>query len=230
LLQALSDDLALPFLQIRSTLELLDVEKFSKKTVPAHAQSMLLNVEAGLQLIEAYRLALRSGNTDNLQLEPVAVGAVLQDVAHQLAPYAAQYSTELEIQVRGRLGPVLAHKPSLVAAMQVLSASLIRAQAAERRQKSYRLVLAAHKSSENGISTGVFSNMNGLSDRTLRSARSLIGRARQPLPQVPSGAASGVLIADMLCAAMWAPLRASAHQGMGGLTTSVPSSKQLNFI
>lgn len=191
---------------------------------------MLLNIESGLQLIEAYRLALRTGNSEALPLEPVAVGAVLQDVAHQLAPYAAQYSTQLDVQVKGRLKPVLAHKPSLVAAIQVLSASLIRAQAAEKRQKAYHLLLAAHHGGENGIATGVFSNMNGLSDRTLRSARHLIGRARQPLPQVPAGAASGVLIADMLCAAMWQPLRASAHQGMGGLTTSVPSSKQLNFV
>lgn len=230
MLAALSDDLALPLLQVKTTLELLELEKYSKKTTPVHTRSMLLNVESGLQLIEAYRLALRTGSSESLPLEPVAVGSVLQDVAHQLAPYAAQYSTQLEVEVKGRLKPVLAHKPSLVAAIQVLSASLIRAQAAEKRQKNYRLLLAAHRSDENGIATGVFSSMNGLSDRTLRSARSLIGRARQPLPQVPVGAASGVLIADMLCAAMWQPLRASAHQGMGGLSTSVPSSKQLNFV
>ncbi len=211
-------------------MELLDAERFSKKTIPVHAQNMLLGVESGLQLIEAYRLALKTGGTENLALEPVAVGAILQDVAHQLTPYAAQYSTQLEVEVKGRLKPVLAHKPSLVAAIQVLSASLIRAQTAEKRQKSYRLLLAAHRSDENGIATGVFSSMNGLSDRTLRSARSLIGRARQPLPQVPAGAASGVLIADMLCAAMWQPLRASAHRNMGGLSTAVPSSKQLNFV
>jgi hypothetical protein len=222
--------LALPLLQIKSTLELLDVEKYSKKLMPDRAKAMSLNAEAGLQLIEAYRLALRADDTESLPLEPVVVGAVLQDVAHILAPFAAQYSTQLDVEVKGKLTPVLAHKPSLMAAIQVLSTSLIRAQAAERRQKNYRLLLAAHRSSENGIATGVFSNMQGLSDRTLRTARSLIGRSRQPLPQVPAGAASGVLIADILCGAMWQPLRASAHRNMGGLTTSVPASKQLNFV
>lgn len=230
MLAALSDDLVLPFLQIRSTLELLDVEKYAKKTAPERAQSMLLSVESGLQLLSAYRLALASGSSEAMPLEPVAVGAILQDVAHQLDPYAKQYSTELQIDVRGRLKPVLAHRPSLVAAIQVLSASLIRAQNAENQQKSYSILLAAHKNGDNGIAAGVFSDVAGLSDKTLRSARSLVGKARQPLPNLPSGAASGVLIADMLCAAMWAPLRASAHRGMNGLSTSVPSSKQLNFV
>ncbi len=231
LLAALSDDLALPLLQIKSGLELLKLEDFAKKSFPEHANNMALSVEAGLQLIEAYHLALSiSSDIQALPLEPVAVGAVLHDVAHQLTPYAKLYSTNLEVQVKGRLTPVLAHKPSLAAAMRVLGASLIRAQAAEKRQKSYQILLAAHRSPDNVIATGVFSNMAGLSDRTLRTARALAGRARQPLANVPAGAASGVLIADMLCAAMWQPLRASAHQGLSGLSTAVPTSKQLNFV
>ncbi len=230
MLAALSDDLVLPFLQIRSTLELFGIEKYTKKTAPQRTQEILLSVESGLQLLQAYRLALASGNAEALPLEPVAVGAVLQDVAHQLDPYAKQYSTQLQIDVRGRLKPVLAHRPSLVAAIQILSASLIRAQNAESHQKSYNIMLAAHKNGDSGIAAGVYSNMQGLSDKTLRSARSLVGKARQPIPGLPSGAASGVLIADTLCAVMWAPLRASAHRGMNGLSTSVPSSKQLNFV
>ena len=184
----------------------------------------------GLQLIDAYRLVLRSHEAESLQLEPVAIGALLQDVAHQLTPYAHQYDTALEIDIQGRLTPVLAHGPSLVAALQCLSASLIRAQAAQSRQKNYRLILAAHRAADNVITTGAFSNVQGLSDRTLRAARSLVGKARQPLPAVPAGAASGVLIADMLCSTMWQPLRAAAHNGMGGLATGVPVSKQLQFM
>ena len=230
LLSALSDDLALPLLQIKSGLELLKAENFSRVSLPERAGSMALSVEAGLQLIEAYHLALSLGDMQTLPLEPVAVSAVLHDVAHQLTPYAQLYSTNLEVQVKGRLTPVLAHKPSLVAAMRVLGASLIRAQAAEKRQKNYHLLLAAHRSPDNVIAAGVFSNMAGLSDRTLRTARALAGRARQPLAHVPAGAASGVLIADMLCSAMWQPLRASAHQGLSGLSTAVPTSKQLNFV
>ena len=220
LLAALSDDLALPLLQIKSTLE-----------SAGSSDQIALSVENGLQLVEAYKLTLRiNQDIESLTLEPVAIGVVLQGVAHQLTPYAKKYATELQVDVSGRLTPVLTHQPSLHIAIQVLSASLIRAQAAQVQKKRYRLLLGAHRSSESVISTGVFSTVEGLSDRTLRSARSLTGRACQPLPSLPPGAASGVLIADMLCTSMWQPLRAAAHSGMHGLATAIPVSKQLQFV
>ncbi len=183
-----------------------------------------------MQLIEAYKLVLKSSEMDHNEFEPVAIGAILQEVAHLLTPYAKKYDTELMVDVQARLTPVLAHQPSLTAALQVLSASMIRAQAAQVQQKRYKLLLGAHRSPDYSISTGVFSNVAGLSDRTLRSARGLVGKARQPMPNIPAGAASGVLIADMLCSAMWQPLRAAAHGGMHGLATAVPISKQLQFV
>lgn len=231
LLAALSDDLTLPLLQIKTALELLEHENWSKPSLKKHSPCLLLSAENGLQLVEAYRLALRAEQINSTEMEPVAVGAILQDVAHQLTPYAKQYNTEVVVAVQGNLTPVLAHQASLSAALQCLSTSLIRAQATQEQQsKHLRILLGAHRSPDNVISTGVFSNVQGISDRTLRAARSLVGRARQPLPSIPAGAASGVLVADMLCSSMWAPLRAAAWRNMGGLATSVPVSKQLQFV
>lgn len=230
LLAALSDDLALPLLQIKTVLEVAEGENFAPASIRDHAQAMTLSTEAGLQLIDAYRLALRASDNLNLDMEPVAIGAILEDVAHQLTPYASQYATDLEVDIQGKLTPVLAHQPSLMAALQCLSASMIRAQAAQDQRRRYQLLLGAHRTPENVIATGVFSSVQGLSDRTLRAARHLVGRARQPLPNVPAGAAGGVLIADMLCSAMWQPLRAAAHRNMGGLATGVPITKQLQFV
>jgi hypothetical protein len=230
LLAALSDDLALPLVQIKSAIEVLEVEQFAKKVTKLQAHSMSLSAQAGLQLIEAYRLALQAQDEQSLPLVPVSVAGVLQDVAHKLTAYAKQYDTDLQVDIVGKLTPVLAHQPSLMAALECLSASMIRAQASQNQQKRYRLMLGAHRSPDNGIAAGVFSSIDGLSDRTLRTARSLTGRARQPLPAMPSGAASGILVADMLCAAMWQPLRAAAHRNLHGLATTVPISKQLQFV
>ena len=47
---------------------------------------------------------------------------------------------------------------------------------------------------------------------------------------VPPSTSGGVLIADMLCSAMWQPLRAAAHRNMGGLATGIPVTKQLQFF
>jgi hypothetical protein len=220
LLSALSDDLALPLWQVKSAVE-----------ANTDSEQILLCVENGLQLIEAYKLTLRANYAiESLQFEPVAIGAVLQDVAHQLSPYAKRYATDIEIDISGRLTPVLTHQPSLHIAIQILSASLIRAQAAQVKKKRYKLLLGAHRAPENAISAGVFSTIEGLSDKTLRNARYLAGRAHQPLPPLPAGAASGVLIADMLCTLMWQPLRAAVHGGLRGLATAIPVSKQLQFV
>jgi K+-sensing histidine kinase KdpD len=230
LLATLSEDLALPLLQVRSSIELLQNDNFAKAAARRHALESNLNLDAGLQLIEAYRLLLNSAEIDKLPLEPLAIGAILEDIAHQLTPYAKQYSTEIEVSVQHRLAPIVVHQPSLHSALEVLSSSLIRAQASQSDDKSYRILLGAHRTADNAVAAGVFSNVHGLSDKTLRAARSLVGKARQPLPAVPAGAAAGVLVADMLCAALWQPLRAAAHDNLAGLATSIPASKQLQFV
>ncbi|MBX4199674.1 hypothetical protein KW789_02160 [Candidatus Saccharibacteria bacterium] len=230
LLIALSDDLTLPLLQIKTSLELMENQKYSKEAVELQSKVMTMSADTGLQLAEAYRLVLQSDKLHDLPLEPVSIGAVLEEVAHELSKYAYEYSTELQVDVQGKLTPVLAHQPSLMAALQCLSASLIRAQAAQTQQKDYRIILGAHRSGNSLVAAGVFTNIHGLSDRTLRAARSLVGHARQPIPALPAGAASGVLIADMLCSAMWQPLRAAAHKNMGGLAVGVPASRQLKFV
>lgn len=230
-LVALSDDLALPLMQIKTTLELLDGSKLSAKNSLEHTQTMAMSSQAGLQLIEAYRLALMAQNEAALPLEPVSVGAVLQEAAHQLAPYAQSYDTEIQVDIQRKLTPVLTNKQTLAAALHCLGASFIRAQAAQNESPGrHKLMLGAHRSSNSVISTGVFSDVRGLSDRSLRMARALAGKARQPLNGFPSGTASGILIADILCGAMWAPLRAVAHRNMHGLATAVPISKQLQFV
>jgi len=228
LLAALSDDLSLPLLQIKTGLEA--VNKDNAAQLKAMAQVLEANAEAGLQLIEAYRTALQADQTNTLELEPVAVGAVLEEVAQCLEPYAKSYATKLEVDVIGRFTPVLAHKASLVVAMQSLGASIIRAQAAQSRRKQYRVVFGAHRAPDNLITAGVFSATDGISDQTLRAARSLVGKARQPAAVLPPGSVSGVLIADMLCSAMWQPLRQAAHRQLHGLATAVPLSKQLQFM
>ncbi|HET9850816.1 MAG TPA: hypothetical protein VFP35_04325 [Candidatus Saccharimonadales bacterium] len=230
LLTALSNDLTLPLLQIRSSLELLAQADYPKKMVANQARLMALSADNGLQLTEAYRMVLQVDKLHELPLEPIAIGAVLDEVAHQLYAYAKEYSTQLEVDVQTHLTPVLANRASLDAALNCLSTSLIRAQAAQAKQGSHRLILGAHRARGNEIAAGVFTNMQGLSDRTLRAARSLAGQARQPLPALPDGAVSGVLIADVLCAAMWKPLRSAAHRHMSGLVVGVPASKQLQFV
>lgn len=226
---ALSEDLALPLLQVKTSVEILESKKYGKAAARQHAQETILNLDTGLQLIEAYRLLLKGGDLYRLPRESLAIGSLLDDIAHKLTPFSKQYDTQIEVVVQHRLSPVLAHQPSLQAALEVLSSSLIRAQAAQSDKRSLRLVLGAHKTA-GAVTAGAFSDTHGLSDKTLRAARALVGKAHQPLPAVPAGAAAGVLVADMLCSVLWQPLRAAAHHNLAGLATTLPASSQLKFV
>jgi len=230
LLSTLSDDLALPLVQIKTTLELLDSPNLTK-TQKQLINSLGLSTEAGLQLLEAYRLALSLADTTQLPLEPIAIGSVLNDVAHQLTPLARAYNTELWVDTQGSLKPALAHQPSLITALNCLGASLIRVQSANSTKMRCRILLGAHSDPEGQIITGVFTaSSGGISQRALKAARNLSGKAHQPVLGVPTGTASGVLVADMLCSRIWQPLRATRHQNLSGLATLIPISKQLNFV
>jgi len=230
LLMTLSEDIALPLLQVKTSLDLLENQDFAKAAARKHAHESGLSIDTGLQLVEAYKLLLNAETRAGQSVEPVSVGATLEAIAHKLTPYAKQYNTTIEVSVQQRIAPVLAHQASLNAALEILGSSIIRAQSAQTEQDKYLVVLGAHRSIDNLVAAGVFSSVHGLSDRTLRAARSLVGKARQPLPAVPAGAAAGVLVADMLCSALWQPLRAAAHHNLPGLVTSLPASKQLQFV
>lgn len=229
-LVALSDDLTLPLVQIKTGLELLSGEDTSPQLRAQQTHLMNLSAETGLHLVEAYRLLLKTDEILNLPLETVQLGSVLEDVAHQISPYAEQFSTQVRVDIQGRFAPIMAHSSSLTTVLGVLSTSLIAAQAAQSQRKKYHLVLGAHRSPEGLVAAGVFSDIQGLSDRSLRAARSLVGGARQPLPAIPPGSASGILVADMLCEALWQPLRTSAHRSLGGLATGLPVTSQLKFV
>lgn len=202
---------------------------FAEDIAREQAGHISSSTQAGLNLIEAYKFLLKSDELLNLNYEPMAIGAVLEEVAHQLSWLSKDYSTRIEVDVQGKLAPILAHQPSLSSALQVLATSLARAQASQSEQKEYRLVLGAHRSTDGFITAGAFSEVKGLSDVSLRAARSLVGQARQPISSVPPGSASGILVADMLCASLWQPLRLVAHRSLGGLATGLPISTQLEF-
>lgn len=230
LLAALSEDLSLPLVHIKSALELIEDENFSKPQVRLQTEAMNTSAETGLKLIEAYHLLLKSDEMLESSFEPLAIGMLMEEIAHNLDPLARQYSTKIVVDVQGRFAPVLAHPASLKAALDILASSLLRAQAAQNERSSYKLVLGAHRWSEGEIAAGVFGDVHGLSDYSLRVARNLAGRARQPLPAVPPGAASAILVADMLCSALWQPLRSAAHNNLAGLATSLPTTTQLRFV
>lgn len=230
LLRALAEDLLLPFVQLKTGLELLETSDHSKPNslVISRLES---SVEAGLRLLQSYQLALDGGaDQAYLELEPYAIGAILQDCAHALTPYAEQYSTDIEVHVTVKARPVLVDKRLVLAAFHCLGSSFIRAQATSEVKRRNILVLNAHRLNSQQMLSGVYGRMSGLSNQSLSLARKLQGKAKQPFASVSANAASGILLADSLLAGMQSPLQASVHESYNGLAAAFPISNQITLL
>lgn len=221
LLRALAEQLKMPLLHIARSAELGGTHR--KQTLG----SIAYTADMAMQLIDSYLLSMELQGQPSLQLEPVSISSVLQEVAHRLAPLAKQYDQDLEISLSGRYGPVMGHRGSLEAAYTMLGYAMIESQPVSDQRST--VTLGAHKSSA-GLVAGVFGNQQGLTADMFRRARALYGRSRQPLSSLSSSAGAGIFVADSLLGAMSTSLRVAHHHKMSGFAATLSPSQQLQLV
>lgn len=192
-----------------------------------HWQLVQTMAASSLYLTESYALSLRvHGKLAPLQLEPVTVSSLLYDTAEKLAPLAKQYGVELRLDTGFRLRPVVADRAVLQHAFNSLGQVFITAQA--QAENSAPVSMLAHRS-RYGIVTGMYGQV-AVSADNLRRAYTAQAKARQPLPQLVSGPAAGVFVADHLLHALETKLHAARYHHMTGLATTLQPSWQLQLV
>jgi hypothetical protein len=226
LLAALAEHVKLPLMQIARRSELARANGDYEK----HLEIIELTADTALQLLDSYLLSIHLTRREEIELEPVSIGATLDTVAHALDRLAKDTDTELEVCLSGRFEPVLAHPGALKAALVSLGCVLIEAQhtIAEEGAKP-RLMLAAHRS-KNGIVTGLYAGIDTLSQEMLRRGHSLYGRARLAMPELSVDSGAGVFVADSLLGTMASRLRVSHYHSLSGLATTLTSTRQLELV
>ncbi len=222
LLRALAEQLKIPLLQIARQTEL-------PKTTEYMLQDVNEQASMALRLLDGYLLSTQQISRGDLELQPTTVSSVLYDAAHNLAGIAKQYSCDLELETPYKLQPVLVHRESFEAAILALGYSFIEAQATQDDNQKKVITLAAHRS-RYGVAAGVYGRQEGLSTDMYRRARSLYGRARQPLPSLTSTSGAGIFLADSLLEVMNTRLHVSHHHKLNGLAAILLSSRQLSLI
>lgn len=223
LLQALAEQMKSPLLQIARSSELA---RMTKK-YQTQLQTIELTADTALKLLDNYLLSIKLARM-HAELEPVSVGAVLNETAHELSKLAASNQCELQVHLSGKYEPIMAHRQGLEAALASLGYVFIEAQTAAQSKDKPILKLAAHRSN-NGIVAGMFANFEGLSVDMYRRAKQLYGNARQPLPGMTAAGGAGVFVADSLLDTMSAHLRVAYHQRQSGLAATFIPSHQLSF-
>ena len=179
-----------------------------------------------LDLIDCYLMGSSSPNQLRLQLEPVALGSIVQDAMHQLSSAARQYDCQLWLKSSGKTDLVYTDKAVAKMAFVGLGHSLI--EEAANRDESRRVVFAI-KPHSNGPMAGVFSSGMAIRSRSLHQLKALRGQATRQSGDF-SGTATGVVLADKLLDRIDRQLFATSFQRLKGFAVTFDKSTQLQIV
>lgn len=228
LFMSFAESLKTPLLQVARSAEL---SHHTGKTEPLKDVAI---VSDNLQtLIDSYVLSIQMEiQGSQLQLEPVSIGAALNETAHAISAHASKYSCDVELLVAGKYGPILAHPAGLQAALLNIGQALIEAQSqniSNKPAKRQVIKFAAHKTGH-GIVAGVFTDISGIDSARFKVAKQLYGNAKQPLSQLTSASGAGIFVASSLLGNMSSGLRPARYQKQNGLAATFTPSQQLALV
>lgn len=223
LLLSVAEELKLPLLQIARQAEQGQTQgELNLAAIQATADS-------ALKLLDNYAFGVRlATNPEPLAPESVSVASVLYDTGQQLTNLAKTYGVELELNIAGRFGPVLAHRKGLQAALVSLGAALIEALPAQENQQ-LKLQLATHRC-RYGIVAGLYAANPNLTNQALQRGRDLKKHSRQPLLNLTHTSGAGIFLADSILSAMNLRLRASRHHSLFGLGAVLRPNHQTRLV
>jgi len=225
LLLAVSEQMKLPFLQIARAAEYGQLQQ-STETLP----DIQTTADAAIRLLDNYLFGARLGLEEQyaLELEPVSVSSVLYDAGQELDQLAKLYGVELELNVAGKFGTVMANRQALQSALISLGYTLIEA-LPSLQTKDHKLQLAAHRC-RYGIVAGMYSSVEQLTADALRAGRKLHGHIRQPLATLTHSSGAGVFVADTILQAMDSELTPTRHHRLFGLGTVLKPNHQIQLV
>lgn len=193
----LADQLRVPLVQIQQLMEL--------GGDGAMQSASILSIQS-LRAIDAFLL---SRDVSELRIEPVAVGAVLYDVAHELEPLAKQYGRYIEIDHRAKYGSLLTNKRHLEYVLGLIGEVLITSPA-----ETKHVVLGSH-SSQREVVAGVFAG-DVSSDQPAASAQLWHRQASYE-------------IAAELAEQLTTHIRGYRHRSLPGMGVRLTPSRQLRM-
>jgi hypothetical protein len=223
LLLSVAEQIKIPLLQIARQAEL------GRLTGSTDLSIIETTADTALRLLDNYALGIRLSLEEySLEVEPVSISSVLYDAGQALDGLAKNYGVELELNISGRYGPVMANRQALESALVSLGATLIEALPA-LESPQLTLQLATHRC-RYGIVAGIYTDTEQLTTEVLRQGRKLYGRARQPLAGLTYSAGAGVFVADALLKAMRLNLQVSRHHGRYGLGAVLQPNDQMQLV
>lgn len=182
--------------------------------------------ETTLHLVDCYSLVKPAGQL-NLELEPVSMGSVIQDVLHQLAPFAREHDCAIRDSYSGASRLVLANRSLARAALLAMGHAFI--EGASEDDGAKRTILFGARTSKRGQTVGVYSKDTTITAKDLRSSQKIAGKALQQCSGLV-GSGGGILLADTLLRQMNSRLDSSSYRRLPGVAALFQQNKQLQLI
>jgi hypothetical protein len=222
---AIAEQIKLPLLQIARGAELTKITGNLDQI-----EAIEYTAASAMHLLDSYLLSaqLREAG-ESLNLQPVSLSATLQDVAHKMHALAAVHQCDLEVHIAGKYGPVMAHPAGLQAALTNIGQVFIDVHTQRSHRTRPVIKLAAHRTRQ-GITAGMFADIEGLNTDMFKRAKQLYGKARQPLAQLSATNGAEVFVADSLLETMSSGLRVARYQKLTGLAATFSPSQQLELV
>lgn len=205
---------SLEYAQLSGDVKLLDNAKFSS--------------QAMLRLIDCY-LSYTTQADSFSDVEPVSLSAMLTSIASTMSPYAAWQQCDLDLNVMGKYQPVMVNRELLKTVLTSLSSIFISAQS-EIKHTTRPIISYAVTRTKNGITAGIYSNVEAMNGRMLRTARMQYGKPGNPTSAAVTNASAGLYMADSLLSKISNGLKASRFNKMVGLSASFEPSQQLAIV
>lgn len=225
LLHAVAEELKLPLLHIARSAELA---RLTGNSLEETLRNVQMSADSALELVDSYMLGIElADEQQSLVLEPVSASSILYDTVQDLQDIAKRYNVELELDINGSYGPVMAHRDGLKAALFSLGAAFIEGQPLSSHHRV--ITIAAHR-----VKTGIMAGIYGdslVSPEQLRSAYKLYSQqVRQPFSQLSANSLAGVFVARSILQAMAADLKAVRYHKQVGLAALLQPSRQLLLV
>ena len=98
LLKSIAEELRLPLVQISRLAELSQASKYD---FASNIRSIESSADLAIQLLESFILGVEfSDRQREIELSPITIGAVMNDVAHQLHRLASQNDYDIELSIK----------------------------------------------------------------------------------------------------------------------------------
>lgn len=214
LFRALAEQLKLPLVQIAHGAEMAGQIQINN------------NARNGLQLLENFILSLDNRNQIELNLEPVAVGAVINDTLHKLSSRASDYRVEIDYRPQHRQPPVMASYRHFCAGMEILIGNFIENCQLTNPKNSSKIIINSATRRQK-IQIGIY----GIEPKIISAYRSYLkNRYTNHLQPAIIKSLSSLYLADNLLQMMSSTILPTHKLSLSGLNFQLNKAKQLKMM